>query len=82
MGTFNIISEETIVKRYCFEGRWDEDDTVHGCPSPCGQINYIDKNGNPQTIYGISKQSGIVYIEAQSITSALGVVPVDCDIPV
>ena len=80
MGTFSITSDAStvILYNYCFEGIWDENDGVHNCPGTCGQVNYIDVNGNPQTEYGISVQSGIVFIEAQSITSTVGVQPVDC----
>ena len=80
MGTFSIISDAStvILYNYCFEGIWDENDGLHNCPGTCGQVNYIDVNGNPQTEYGISVQSGIISIEAQSITSTVGVQPVTC----
>lgn len=80
MGTFSIISDAApvVVYEYCFKGLWNENDGVHNCPGTCGQVNYIDVNGNPQTEYGISVQSGIISIEAQSITSTVGVKPITC----
>ena len=78
MGVFNIISEESTVQIYCFKGHWDGNDTVHSCPVPCGQINYIDVYGNPQTKSGISAQSGVISIEAQSIVSTVGVEEAAC----
>ena len=42
MGVFNITSEESTAQIYCFQGYWDENDTIHNCPELCGQINYID----------------------------------------
>lgn len=76
--TMNTEAAIVVVYDYCFEGIWDENDEVHNCPGTCGQVNYIDVNGNPQTEYGISVQSGIIFIEAQSITSTIGVQPVAC----
>lgn len=78
MGVFNIISEESTAQIYCFQGYWDENDTTHNCPETCGQINYIDVYGNQQTEFGISAQSGIVSIEAQSIVSTVGVNEIAC----
>ena len=63
---------------FCFEGVWDEDDTIHNCPEICGQVTYIDVNGIQQTEYGITIQSGIISVEAQSIISAIGVHAVSC----
>lgn len=80
MGTFSITSDAStvILYNYCFEGIWDENDGLHNCPGTCGQVNYIDVNGDLETISGISVQSGIISIEAQSITSTIGVQPVTC----
>ena len=63
---------------FCFEGIWDQVDTIHNCPGTCGQVTYIDVYGNQQTEYGITIQSGIISIEAQSIISATGVHAVEC----
>ena len=80
MGTFSIISDAStvILYNYCFEGIWDQNDNQHNCPEPCGQINYIDVNGDLETISGISVQSGIISISAQSIVSTTGVNTVSC----
>ena len=67
-----------ITSFFCFEGRWDEADTLHNCPSLCGQITYIDAFGNTQTESGITYQMGVITIEAQSIISTVGVDAVTC----
>ena len=67
-----------ITSFFCFEGKWDEADTVHNCPSLCGQITYIDAFGNTQTELGITSQMGVITIEAQSIISTVGVDAVTC----
>ena len=67
-----------ITSFFCFEGKWDEADTDHNCPSSCGQITYIDAFGNTQTESGITSQMGVITIEAQSIISTVGVDAVTC----
>lgn len=76
--TMNTEAAIVVVYDYCFEGRWDQNDNQHSCPEPCGQINYIDVNGDLETISGISVQSGIISISAQSIVSTTGVNTVSC----
>ena len=63
---------------FCFQGIWDEVDTNHSCPGTCGQVTYIDVNGNQQTEYGITSEMGVISIEAQSIISTIGVNAVTC----
>ena len=63
---------------FCFEGKWGEVDTVHDCPSLCGQVTYIDAFGNTQTEIGITSEMGVISIEAQSIISTIGVNAVAC----
>ena len=67
-----------ITSFFCFEGKWDEADTLHDCPSLCGQITYIDAFGGTQTELGITYQMGVITIEAQSIVSTVGVNAVTC----
>ena len=63
---------------FCFEGIWDEVNTAYNCPEICGQVAYIDVNGNQQKEYGITIQSGIISVEAQSIIRVTGVRAVSC----
>ena len=63
---------------FCFKGIWGEYDTVHNCPSLCGQVTYIDVFGDTQTETGITSQMGVISIEAQSIISTIGVNSVEC----
>ena len=76
--TMNTEAAIVVVYDYCFEGIWDQNDNQHNCPEPCGQINYIDVNGDLETISGISVQSGTISISAQSIVSTIGVNTVSC----
>lgn len=80
MGTFSITSDAStvILYNYCFEGRWDINDDIHNCPTPCGSITYIDAYGNTETISGISSDDPTITIEAQSIVSTVGVTEVAC----
>lgn len=79
--TMNTDAAPVVVYTYCFEGRWDENDTIHNCPSLCGQITYIDAFGNTQTESGITSQMGVITIEAQSIISTVGVDAATCPQP-
>ena len=78
--TMNTEAAVIVTSNFCFVGRWDEADTVHNCPSLCGQITYIDAFGNTQTESGITYQMGVITIEAQSIVSSVGVDTVDCGV--
>ena len=80
MGTFSIISDAApvVVYSFCFKGIYDENDSVHHCPTPCGSVTYIDPSGNTATISGISASDPTLTIEAQSIVSTVGVVEVAC----
>ena len=80
MGTFSIISDAApvVVYSYCFKGRWDMNDSLHNCPTPCGSVTYIDPSGNTETISGISASDPTLTIEARSIISTVGVSKVAC----
>jgi len=45
------------LSRYCYKGLYPEDDPIHNPPG--GVINWQDEYGNPQTVSGISQESGI-----------------------
>ena len=76
--TMNTEAAPVVVYSYCFEGRWDIDDDIHNCPTPCGSITYIGAYGNTETISGISSDDPTITIEAQSIVSTVGVSEVAC----
>ena len=67
-----------ITSFFCFQGHWNEDDSIHRCPELCGQVTYIDAFGNTQTETGITFQMGVISIEARSIISTIGVNSVEC----
>ena len=76
--TMNTEAAIVVVYSYCFEGRWDIDDDIHNCPTPCGSVTYIDPSGNTATISGISSSDPTLTIEARSIVSTVGVSEVAC----
>lgn len=77
--TINNAAKPTLpTQTYCFEARWDCDDSVHNCPDVCGSVTYIDEFGDQQTESGYCTSDGVIQIIASSIVSTIGMDQVTC----
>lgn len=57
---------------YCFEGRWDCEDSIHDCPGKCGYVRYKDEYGNIKEESGFCLTDTNIQIVASEIIQVIG----------
>lgn len=66
----------TSTTKFCFTGRYSEDDTLHNPPG--GVVTYINSYGQEVEQSGIFIETGVITIWAVSIVGTIGVNQVNC----